>query len=160
MALKERLPQIQHLMTGLQIGRTISCKVQQSQYLTKKKAYEPQFYTSLLRTNACASPLKKRFMVRILYDCTRCCLVVLLSYPLGPGSYLSICSQAGVKWVSERTGSSNFRASATSLANFIARSLKLQQSSKIERVVEPDLNTAWKYTQGMIFKLPNRWASH
>lgn len=71
-----------------------------------------------------------------------------LSSYLGPGSFLSICSQAGVKWVSERTGSSNFGASASDLAAFVASILKLHQTSKIERVAEPDGETAWKYSHG------------
>lgn len=65
----------------------------------------------------------------------------------GPGSFLSICSPAGVKWVSERTGCSNFMSSATSLASLVVYSLKLQKSSRVERVPEPDRGTACKFVQ-------------
>ncbi|KAH6700646.1 fungal-specific transcription factor domain-containing protein [Leptodontidium sp. MPI-SDFR-AT-0119] len=66
----------------------------------------------------------------------------------GPGSFLSVCSDAGMVWVATRIGGpSNFTSSAASLASFVARSLKLQQPSKVERVAEPDPETARKYAQ-------------
>lgn len=65
----------------------------------------------------------------------------------GPGSILSICSNSGIQWVSERIGGSDFKLSAASLASFVARSLKLHHSLHLERVPEPDLETAMKYVQ-------------
>jgi hypothetical protein len=74
---------------------------------------------------------------------------------LGPESFLSICSTQGMKWVVARTEAPNFVSSAASLASFVAKSLKLPEGSKIERVSEPDSETAWQFTQGMLRTIPN-----
>ncbi|KAF2491273.1 hypothetical protein BU16DRAFT_564980 [Lophium mytilinum] len=64
----------------------------------------------------------------------------------GPQSWLSICSDSGVRWVSQKIGIPDFNNSASSLTNVISRGLKMQQMNKHQRP-EPDRETAWSYTK-------------
>lgn len=65
----------------------------------------------------------------------------------GSGSYLSICSDAVIEWVTERTGELGVSVSANSLSSVVTRSLKLHSPLDRIRMPEPDPNTAWKYTK-------------
>lgn len=67
---------------------------------------------------------------------------------LGPMAFISICSSAGVKWVSERTGSTSFAESAHEFAAQIYRILKIQKRPSLPPIEEPDLETALKFTTG------------
>ncbi|KAH4094357.1 hypothetical protein HBH96_204360 [Parastagonospora nodorum] len=66
----------------------------------------------------------------------------------GPGSFLDICSRAGVEWVTEKCGDSSFRAMTQKLTTDISHRLKLPSSAFArEREPDPDETMAWKYTQ-------------
>lgn len=67
---------------------------------------------------------------------------------LGPGSWLSICSNPGIKWVCERTETSGFHESAKGLTLGWTKRLKLQGSMSRHKAPELDLETAWLYSQG------------
>jgi hypothetical protein len=67
----------------------------------------------------------------------------------GPGSFLSICSKPGLKWVTERTGAIEFTEYARTLTSEISRRLKLQVNRVRERAPELDAQTAWKYSNSM-----------
>ncbi|OQU99364.1 Fungal specific transcription factor domain-containing protein [Cladophialophora immunda] len=64
----------------------------------------------------------------------------------GPASYLSICSEPAVDWVSHHIGASNFRTLALRLTTDVMRSEKLERTVQSERTPEPDSQTAWKWT--------------
>jgi hypothetical protein len=66
----------------------------------------------------------------------------------GPRSYLSICSKPGVKWVSKKTGSKRFDESAGKFAAYITHRLKIEKSLPTTRRPDPDIATAWRYTNG------------
>jgi hypothetical protein len=67
----------------------------------------------------------------------------------GPGSLLSICSPAGIAWVAERTGSSEFGDCAQMLTMDISGRRKPMTKAPFERNPEPDQEEAWKYCQGL-----------
>lgn len=67
----------------------------------------------------------------------------------GPTSYLAICSEPGIDWVLRRTGGSDFICSAMSLACGITALLKLDRGVDAERVPDPDVKTAWMYSNGL-----------
>ncbi|CRG86432.1 hypothetical protein PISL3812_03438 [Talaromyces islandicus] len=66
----------------------------------------------------------------------------------GRASFLSICSPAGVEWVCGQLGNSNFRHSAARLALFVTRRLKMTKPLGVERMPDPDYQTALKWTAG------------
>ncbi|KAF2812009.1 uncharacterized protein BDZ99DRAFT_560742 [Mytilinidion resinicola] len=59
---------------------------------------------------------------------------------------MSICSDSGVKWVSQKIGIPDFNHSASSLATVVSRGLKMQRMNRHPRP-EPDHETAWSYTK-------------
>ncbi|KAK2123311.1 fungal-specific transcription factor domain-containing protein [Fusarium oxysporum II5] len=63
----------------------------------------------------------------------------------GPGSWLSICSEPGVRWVSVRARASGFNQVAQDLIADWTKHLTLSQSSIREKGPEPDFDTAWHY---------------
>lgn len=63
----------------------------------------------------------------------------------GPGSWLSICSEPGVRWVCERTGVMDFAESARDLTMGWTRRLKMRQNPARADPPEPDIRTAWQY---------------
>ena len=63
----------------------------------------------------------------------------------GPGSWLSICSEPGVRWVCERTGVMDFTESARDLTMDWTRRLKLKQNLTRTKPPELDMRTAWQY---------------
>ncbi|OAL31714.1 hypothetical protein AYO20_08107 [Fonsecaea nubica] len=64
----------------------------------------------------------------------------------GPTSFISICSTAGIQWVSERTGSATFVDSANEFTTRITRLLKIEKRCLSPPIEEPDLETALIYT--------------
>ncbi|OAG35273.1 hypothetical protein AYO21_10544 [Fonsecaea monophora] len=64
----------------------------------------------------------------------------------GPSSYLSICSEPAVDWVSHHIGAPDFRTLALRLTADVMRSEKLERAVQSERTPEPDFQTAWKWT--------------
>jgi hypothetical protein len=67
---------------------------------------------------------------------------------LVPASWMSVCSQPGVRWVCQRTGSTDFVESATSLAiSLKRRPMVVQDSSLPTEGAELDETTAWTYVQ-------------
>ena len=77
-------------------------------------------------------------------------------FTVGPGSWLSVCSQPGLSWVAERTGVSDFTESAKELTAGWTRRLKLNQNPNRTEVHELDASTAWKYCTG---RSPALWTS-
>ena len=67
----------------------------------------------------------------------------------GPGSWVSICSQPGLRWVSERAGTTDFAQSAKSLTLGWSRRLKLLSPRTRAEEPEPDEAKAWTYCNGM-----------
>ena len=63
----------------------------------------------------------------------------------GPGSWLSICSEPGVRWVCERTGVTDFTESARDLTQDWTRRLNLKRDSTRTKAPELDIKTAWQY---------------
>ncbi|EXJ76280.1 uncharacterized protein A1O5_00788 [Cladophialophora psammophila CBS 110553] len=72
--------------------------------------------------------------------------IILLIRAPGPVSYLSICSEPAVDWVSQHIGAPDFRALARRLTTDVTRSEKLERTVQSERAPEPDFQTAWKWT--------------
>jgi hypothetical protein len=68
----------------------------------------------------------------------------------GPASYLSICSEPAVDWVSRHIGVPDFRTLARRLTTDVMRSEKLERTVQSERAPEPDMRTAWKWTAGRL----------
>ena len=66
----------------------------------------------------------------------------------GPGSWVSICSQPGLRWVSGRVGNTDFAQSAKSLTLGWSRRLKLLSPRTRSEEPEPDEARAWKYCTG------------
>ncbi|OAL34609.1 hypothetical protein AYO20_06026 [Fonsecaea nubica] len=64
----------------------------------------------------------------------------------GPSSYLSICSEPAVDWVSHHIGAPDFRTLALRLTADVMRSEKLERAVQSERTPEPDFQTARKWT--------------
>ncbi|EXJ76298.1 uncharacterized protein A1O5_00806 [Cladophialophora psammophila CBS 110553] len=65
----------------------------------------------------------------------------------GPTSFISICSAAGIQWVSERTKSSSFVDSANEFTAGITRLLKIDKRCPSPPIKEPDVETALMYTR-------------
>ncbi|OQU99347.1 Fungal specific transcription factor domain-containing protein [Cladophialophora immunda] len=65
----------------------------------------------------------------------------------GPTSFISICSTAGIQWVSERTKSSSFVNSANEFTAGITRLLKIDKRFPSTPIKEPDAATAFLYTR-------------
>ncbi|KAJ5585689.1 fungal-specific transcription factor domain-containing protein [Penicillium hetheringtonii] len=63
----------------------------------------------------------------------------------GPGSWLSICSTPGVRWVSAKTGTTRFHEIADGLVMGWTKKLTLASDTNRERCPEPELGNAWKY---------------
>lgn len=74
----------------------------------------------------------------------------ILTRRAGNDSYLSICSMAGVDWISQQTGSSEFVFSAQKLTSTINRSLKLSRPPSQARATEPDRETARSWIKGNV----------
>ena len=66
----------------------------------------------------------------------------------GPKSYLAICSEPGIKWVTEKLADSGFRDIAGTFVRDVARRLKTERRLAPQRTPDPDAETAWRYTQG------------
>lgn len=67
---------------------------------------------------------------------------------VGPGSWLSVCSDPGVRWVISRTGTSGFDQIAHDLIGDWTKHLTLSQLPIGEKSPEPDFQTAWQYCTG------------
>ncbi|MCJ1299227.1 hypothetical protein MMC08_002019 [Hypocenomyce scalaris] len=63
----------------------------------------------------------------------------------GPGSWLSVCSEPGVRWVCERTGVMDFTETARDLTMDWTRRLKLKHNLTQTKPPELDMETAWQY---------------
>ena len=63
----------------------------------------------------------------------------------GPGSWLSICSEPGVRWVCDRTGAMDFTESARDLTQDWTRRLNLRRDLTRTKAPELDIKTAWLY---------------
>jgi len=66
----------------------------------------------------------------------------------GPNSYASIRADPGVAWIASRVGASNYAMCATSFMSSISCKLKLQQRLSRQRLPDPPIETAWRYTMG------------
>lgn len=72
----------------------------------------------------------------------------------GPGSWVSICSPPGVKWVCETTGTSDFIDSAKLLVHTWCSRLTIKSNPVAGgKRPEPDAVAAWLYTSGMLTDL-------
>lgn len=73
---------------------------------------------------------------------------------ISPGfkSYLSICSEPGIKWVTAQIADSSFRGIATTFMKDVARLLKTNKRLSPNRVPEPEAEWAWRYTKGIYFR--------
>ena len=78
----------------------------------------------------------------------------------GHWSWVSICSQSGLKWVCEVTGRNDFIEMANELTKTWTRRLKTTRSESFQaKSKDLDEATAWKYVQGKhITKLPSTCA--
>ncbi len=82
--------------------------------------------------------------------------LVLLSSPIppltgvGPGSWVSICSQPGQRWISERIGNTDFNQSAKTLILSWSQRLKILSPRNKSEEPEPDEATAWRYCTGKL----------
>lgn len=65
---------------------------------------------------------------------------------IGPGSWLSTCSESGVAWVRERTGGADFSSTAQKLTPAWNRRWKFGGLTNRSGGEEPSAETAWKYT--------------
>ena len=67
----------------------------------------------------------------------------------GPWSWVSICSQPGLKWVCETTGRDDFVDIACGLTNTWSRRLKIKRFKSFrESCPEPQPVDAWRYVNG------------
>ena len=67
----------------------------------------------------------------------------------GPWSWVSVCSQPGIRWVCERTQTDDFVEMANGLKKAWSRRLKLKRDqARPRRSPEVDESTAWKYVAG------------
>lgn len=67
--------------------------------------------------------------------------------PLGPGSFLAICSKPGIEWVIEKTGAKQFQDMAKTLSYEISRRLKLDSTFPSTREPEPPEIVARAYVK-------------
>lgn len=65
---------------------------------------------------------------------------------VGPGSWLSLCSEPGVSWVTERTGDVDFGKIAQRLTPAWNRRWKYSDQANPPGGQEPDAKTAWRYS--------------
>jgi hypothetical protein len=65
---------------------------------------------------------------------------------------IAICSQPGVIWVTERTGSHNFNDIAITFTKDLTRRMKMERRISKDRTPEPSPETAWKYATGELFE--------
>lgn len=65
----------------------------------------------------------------------------------GPRTSMSICSLAGISWVTERAKQPEFRATANRFTQDVARRLKLEKRLTRERKEDPGLKAALRYTR-------------
>ena len=68
----------------------------------------------------------------------------------GPGAWVSICSEPGLRWVCARTGSIDFIESAKGLISGWTKRLRFKDGSSAQRTPEPDEATAWRYCTGTL----------
>jgi len=66
----------------------------------------------------------------------------------GPNSFASICADTGVAWIASRIGASNYATCATSFMSTISRKLKLHKRLIQQRLPNPPIGVAWRYTMG------------
>jgi hypothetical protein len=71
----------------------------------------------------------------------------------GPNSFASICADSGVVWIASRIGASNYAACATSFMSTISRKLKLQKRLSQQRLPDPPIELAWRYTIGKLLSI-------
>ena len=70
----------------------------------------------------------------------------------GPWSWVSVCSQPGLRWVRERTGTDDFNRVATDLTKTWSRRLKMEKDGAAKRQLrEPSKSVAWTYVTGEAF---------
>ena len=60
---------------------------------------------------------------------------------------MSICSQPSIDWVSKKVEGLNFQESATRFMRDMTRRLKLAKKIASQRALEPDAETALRYSQ-------------
>lgn len=72
----------------------------------------------------------------------------------GPGSYLSICSKAGVQWVIEQSMIPDFTNVTRNFSREISHVLKLDQPLGLNRTQQPDEDTALEYIRVFFDELP------
>lgn len=69
----------------------------------------------------------------------------------GPWSWVSVCSQPGLRWVRERTGMDDFNRIATGLTKNWSRRLKMKKTGTVQRQVrEPSKMVVWTYVTGKV----------
>jgi hypothetical protein len=69
----------------------------------------------------------------------------------GPWSWVSVCSQPGLRWVCERTATDEFCEIANGLTKSWSQRLKLNRNQTAKsRGPELDKMTAWKYVTGKV----------
>jgi hypothetical protein len=73
----------------------------------------------------------------------------------GPASFLSLCSKAGIDWVAERTGSTEFAQVAMNFRRSTTKLLKLDHKLSTKRAPEPDRETAFRYATEYFEKAPD-----
>lgn len=73
----------------------------------------------------------------------------------GPGAFLSLCSKPSVDWVAERTGSAEFAQIARNFSRSTTKPLKMDEKINADRVPEPDMATAFRYSQLYFEKVPD-----
>lgn len=72
----------------------------------------------------------------------------------GPGSYLSICSKAGVQWVIDQSRIPDFTNVTRNFSREISHVLKLDKPLALTRARQPDEETAWQYIRVFFDELP------
>lgn len=65
----------------------------------------------------------------------------------GPGSWLSICSEPGLRWVASRAGTTKFDQSARGLVMGWTERLSLSRRANRERSTELGPELAWTYVR-------------
>ncbi|EXJ75923.1 uncharacterized protein A1O5_00431 [Cladophialophora psammophila CBS 110553] len=72
----------------------------------------------------------------------------------GPRTSMSICSLAGIAWVTERVKQPDFRPIANRFTQDVARRLKLEKRPSKERKGDPDLKDALRFTSAYFEEAP------
>ncbi|KAL5603881.1 hypothetical protein FOVSG1_006631 [Fusarium oxysporum f. sp. vasinfectum] len=65
----------------------------------------------------------------------------------GPRSFVSFCSEPGVKWIDSKVNSGDFESAATRFTTYVARMLKFSGTLSTSRVSEPPSELAMQYTK-------------